>query len=117
MTMAVECPVVSEHQKPGFKRTLRWIELLGGTEHVYEHVLQRIFRFRIVAQGSACNSKYERTVPLEKDRQCVRLICEEIGDQLFVGLQAKSHISNNRVANGRCYDSWLGGALILARLR
>src|SRR5438552_11524558 len=107
VTTAVECPVIGEHQEPGFKGALVGLELFGRTEYVQEHLLHRIFCFRIFAKNSVGNSKYERTVTLEEDGQSVRLICEQICSKLFVGRNAKSQISNEGPANGRTYNLWV----------
>jgi hypothetical protein len=61
--------------------------------------LDRILCLGVVAKDPACDSKYERGMTLEEDRQGVGLIGEEIGNEIFVALQAKSHIPKQRIAD------------------
>ena len=71
---------------------------------------------RTASCTAACNSKYECAVAFEEDGQGIGLVCKKVCNQLFVGLQAKSQVSNKRGADGRRYNCWLGGALTSTRL-
>jgi hypothetical protein len=81
---AIQNPLVTEHEEPGFELSLIRIVLLDRSEDIEKNLLDCIFGFGSIAQDAPGDSKEERTVPFEQLGQSIGHSTLQMGYQCFI---------------------------------
>jgi hypothetical protein len=82
---SVEAPVSSALQNPVLHAAMRRIELAGLPINFQEDILHQVFGFPAVPQDAVSHAENQATVPIEENRQGVRLAASELPQEILVG--------------------------------